>query len=100
METKVDEGRAKVIHEAEDEIHWNCGGNTAYLEWLPRGAVGLDLMLGQMAAQIDRELLVLPLSVLQTMADVFIALHKHAFMVWEHREELTLLSLPVPAGRN
>lgn len=100
MEKNMDDARAKVIRQAEDEIHWNCGGDSTYLEWLPRGAAGLDLMLRQMSAQIDRELLILPMPVLQSMADVFIALHKHAFTVWEHRDELNLLASPAPRSAN
>jgi hypothetical protein len=99
MDGELDVARAKILREAEDDINWNCGGNWTYLDWLPRGAAGLDLMLGQMSSQIDRELLVLPLPVLQSMADVFVELHKHAFTVWEHRDELSLLSRPAIPGR-
>ena len=94
----MNETRLKMIREAENEIDCVCGGETGYLDWLPRFAPGIDLMMGHMSAQIARDLEVLPLLVLESMVGAFVALHKHAHIMWRHRDELRLLALHAPSS--
>ena len=90
----MDEARLKLVRDAEEEIHRFVGESTEYLNWMPGGAPGIGLVIADAGTQVDRGVECLPLSVLETLVGMFVAAHKHAYTVWQHRDELTLLSQP------
>ena len=90
--------KEKMMIDANNRIERICGGDTEYLRWLPGAVPGIAVAIADSSALISSSstIATLPLPVVETLLNLFVAEHRHAYTMWQHREELQLLSRPAP----